>query len=306
MDTEGNAVSITLTVRNALVLVFAAGFLAGAVAISVFVDDEPPTYVQFGENPLEDGGDAAPTGDSEQQPQQEEQTQDRPTAGTEDDELMIDGAPAEEYEFDASEFNTGLGEGSFEWPGGDVSLQGKPYIGSEEADIVIVTYEDFDCGFCGEHNTGNFYKIVEEYAAEGDVQYFYKHFNTMHTLSDTGDIAVQCALRQDTDAFWDMKNWIYQNQGELNSAVIRSEIEQYSDQTGLDTEELMSCIDNQETIDSVEEDQAEAESFDYPGNPDFVRGTPGFLIYNTETGEYREFMGSGSYDRFNNFIQEVY
>jgi len=204
--------------------------------------------------------------------------------------------------------NTGIGTGdmSFTWEGGEVDLEGSAYAGSEDANTVIVSYEDFTCSFCGRHNTQTFPTLVEDYVNEGEVQYVYKNFPVLGGWNRDGAVAAECAAEQNSDAFWSMKNHLYQNQGQINTGNIDSTVKDYASNLGLDTDEFNSCYDNQETMDKVDADLEEGRSFDYQtsGGRNFVEATPSFLIYNRETGESKAIVGAQPLKAFEDAIKQ--
>ena len=189
--------------------------------------------------------------------------------------------------------NAGTGEGSFEWLGGKVNLEGNPYLGSEDARFIMVTYEDFDCPYCGQHNRNGFKNIVENQVKNGTVQYFYKHYNTQQGIGKIADQATRCALNQDEKAFWQMKNKIYQNQDKLNSQNIKSNVLDYAEQIGTNSQQLKTCINQEKTLNTRKQHQQEAENFNYQlsGNTEFPAGTPAFLLYDTQTENFETMHG---------------
>lgn len=203
--------------------------------------------------------------------------------------------------------NTGIGseEMSFNWSGGTVALDGRAYAGSEDANTVIVSYEDFTCGFCGRHNRDTFPSLVENYVNEGEVQYFYKHFPVLGGWNRDGAVAAECAAEQSSDAFWSMKNYLYQNQDQINVGNIDSTVKDQASELGLDTEEFNSCYDNQETEDKVDADLNEGRNFNHTaGGNSFVSATPSFIVYDKESGEAQTIVGAQPVQAFEDAIEQ--
>lgn len=203
--------------------------------------------------------------------------------------------------------STGIGteEMSFTWSGGEVNLSGTAFAGNEDAETVIVSYEDFTCGYCGRHNRETFPTIAEDYINSGEVQYFYKHFPVLGGWNRDGSVAAECAADQNSEAFWDMKNYLYQNQNNINTGNVDSIVKDYASEIGLDTEEFNSCYDNQETMDKVDADLSEGRNFNHSaGGSSFVSATPSFLVYDRETGEAEAVVGAQPVQAFREAIEQ--
>jgi len=60
--------------------------------------------------------------------------------------------------------------------GGPSVVVGESYsIGSDDADVIIVEYSDFECPFCGRFHSQTLTQIKTTYIDTGKVKFFYRH-----------------------------------------------------------------------------------------------------------------------------------
>jgi len=203
------------------------------------------------------------------------------------------------------EAGNGTSDMSFSWEGGEVDLEGTSYAGSPDADTVIVSYEDYACGYCGRHNRKTFPDLVENHINEGEVQYFYKHFRLAGWGRDAA-IASECIQGQSAEEFWTFKQTLYENQRSINGANVDSEIKDIVSELDIDQEDFEVCYDNQKSQSKVQSDAEEGQGFNYTteGGRKFVAATPSFLIYDRESGESEVIIGAQPYSAFKSAIEQ--
>lgn len=205
-----------------------------------------------------------------------------------------------EYPFGDLEAEIGSGEKTY----GNTTFQvdGEPYIGTPEADVTAVSYEDFQCPFCRQYNQNAFPQIVENYVRNGEAQYFYKHLplpadrRPYHVWARPSALASECALNQDAEVFWTFKNGFFNNQDALSSAYKDGQFNQsmyrWAEQTGLNQEQFRQCYDNQEEMDEVRQDSREAAL-------NGAQATPTIIIND------RIVQGAQPYSRFESTIESA-
>ena len=69
-----------------------------------------------------------------------------------------------------------------------------PYLGEEDAPIVIVEFSDFFCGYCKRHFDLTFTPILENYGQY--IRYVYRDFARLTEESTPAAAAAQCAFAQ--------------------------------------------------------------------------------------------------------------
>jgi len=138
-----------------------------------------------------------------------------------------------------------------------------PYLGDEDAPIVIVEFSDFFCTYCKRHFDQTFTPLLENYGEH--IRYVYRDFARLTPESTPAAAAAQCAFAQ--GKFWEFHGDFFDNQSELGYEFYLKTADEYE----LEIEEYTACLDDGTYIDEVDID-----GFD--GQIAGVRGTPGFFI----------------------------
>lgn len=138
-----------------------------------------------------------------------------------------------------------------------------PFIGDEDAPIVIVEFSDFFCSFCKRHFDQTFTPILENYGQH--IRYVYRDFAQLTPESAPAAMAAECGNEQ--GAFWDFHNEFFDNQQSLGREFYIATAEQF----GLDVDAFTTCLDEERYADEVQLDI-------FDGQIEGVRGTPGFFI----------------------------
>ena len=147
----------------------------------------------------------------------------------------------EEYEFRLSDIDPLITPASKLY----LSLIGEddPVRGDEAAEIVILEFGDFECGYCAQLYS-NLVEILNEY--QGQVKLVWKDFpNPSHLQARIAALAVRCA--QEQGRFWEYHDYLFANQDDLSRELYN----QIALEMGLDLAEFNSCVDSQEYIQMV-------------------------------------------------------
>lgn len=100
--------------------------------------------------------------------------------------------------------------GDFEYHGTSAPVDGK-LLGSPDAPVRIVAYEDFTCGHCGDFSSDTKPLLEEEYINQGLVSIEYRHLPLLGPDSVNAAAASECAV--DQDLFWPYHDLLFQRQG---------------------------------------------------------------------------------------------
>lgn len=138
-----------------------------------------------------------------------------------------------------------------------------PFLGPEDAKIVIMEFSDFQCPFC----KASFPSIREITSRFPDIKYIYRDFpiDELHPESRIAAEAAGCA--HDQDLFWPYHDRLFQNQHSL----VRDSLYTYAVQAGLDIGEFRECFDEGKFGNDVEQDRLIGIDLG-------VRGTPTWFI----------------------------
>lgn len=157
-----------------------------------------------------------------------------------------------------------------------------PYIGNEDAPIVIVEFSDYFCSFCKRHFDQTFTPLLENYGEY--IRYVYRDFSQLTAESEPAAAAAECAHEQ--DKYWEFHGEFFQNQGELGYDFYIETAEKFD----LDVEAYTACVDEGRYIEEVQFDLLD-------GRIEGVQGTPAFFI----NGEF--VSGAQPYIIFERIVQ---
>lgn len=158
-------------------------------------------------------------------------------------------------------------------------------LGNPDARIKIVEYSDIDCPFCTTfHQT--MHQVIDEYGANGDVAWVYRHFPIaqLHPDAPRKALASECvADLGGNTAFWNYLDALFERD-ETVSALADIAVE-----VGVDRTEFTSCLNSGELNDEVQDDLQDAQRAGGRGTPhsliivegEMVGAIPGALPYDS-------------------------
>ena len=147
--------------------------------------------------------------------------------------------------------------------------------GSNDAEIVIVEYSDYQCPFCRSWFSASKSQLDKEYIETGKVQFAFKDFPlSFHPMAQTYAEASRCAGEQ--DKYWELHDKIFEEQGKFGSGTVSSitvdDIKSWATAFGLNAEQFNSCIDSGKYSQQVQANFNEGAQFGVSGTPSFFIG----------------------------------
>ena len=142
----------------------------------------------------------------------------------------------------------------------EIPLGDSPVRGPEKAQVTIVEYSDFRCGYCA-RAVPTLIQLIERY--DGRVNLVYKHFPVLGGSSPDAAAAAEAARLQ--GKFWEMHDRIFRHQRELSDARYA----QWAGELGLDVERFERDRKSEAVRARVERDQQEAMRLGVSGTPSF-------------------------------------
>jgi protein-disulfide isomerase len=123
----------------------------------------------------------------------------------------------------------------------DGNLASEKSLGAEDAPVVVVEYSDFQCPYCQQFATGPGQQLRDEYVAQGQVRFVYRHFAFIGNESLWAAEASECANEQ--GRFWDYHDKLFAEQsGENRGAFSKDNLRAFAADLGLDTEQFDQCF----------------------------------------------------------------
>jgi protein-disulfide isomerase len=151
----------------------------------------------------------------------------------------------------------------------DVPEDDDPVLGSEDADITLIEFSDFECPYCKRWHVEVFNKIREEYPDQ--VRFVYRDFplKSLHPNAVPAAEAANCANEQ--GAFWEFSEKLFGGELELSEDTYL----EYASQLDLDVDEFKKCFEEGRYSQEVEDDYQYASQLGVQSTPTFfINGIP--------------------------------
>ena len=187
-----------------------------------------------------------------------------------------------------------------------IDLAGNPVLGSNDAPVDVYYWTDYQCPFCGRFEENTFPKLLENYVAEGSVRFVLLQLPNIGEASTAAARLDKCVWRQvresNPGAYFDWHAAVFDAQGKPNSgwAGVENLLDIARNVEGVDAEAADACRTN-DTEWAKRAIQADVNS----GTDSGISATPGFVLYNTESGKAGRITGAQPYDRFESAIEKV-
>jgi len=149
-----------------------------------------------------------------------------------------------------------------EAPRVEMSVEGSPSLGRDDAPVTIVEFSDFQCPYC--RRAGPVMKeLVAKYPE--DVRVVYRHLPlAMHARARHSAEASACADEQ--GRFWEYHDVVFENPGALGD----EDLVRYAEELGLDRAKFEDCYKSGRYAEQVRADALAAEAVGITGTPGFV------------------------------------
>ncbi|MFA4936947.1 MAG: DsbA family protein [Patescibacteria group bacterium] len=140
----------------------------------------------------------------------------------------------------------------------------RPFLGTQDASIVVEEFSDFQCPSC---------KLADSLIKEimntfGDrVVFYYKHFplSSIHPFAVRAALAVECS--NDQGKFWEYHNKLFENQPRFSE----NDLINYASELNLNKENFSACLQSRAKQEVVKNDLRE-------GNSRKLNATPTFFV----------------------------
>ncbi len=145
-------------------------------------------------------------------------------------------------------------------------------LGSSEATVRVLQFEDIQCPFCKTYTDEAFPAIVKEYVRPGRVRI---DFQGLKFLGPDSEKALRIALAAGAqNKLWEVVGLFYENQGEENSGWVTDALvdEILASVPGLDTAKVKADASSADVTKQVAAAQAQATALEVPGTPAFYVG----------------------------------
>lgn len=143
-------------------------------------------------------------------------------------------------------------------------------VGDVNAPVVMISYSEFQCPFCGRYARETEPELIARYVEAGVLRIEWRDFPYLGEESVVAARAGRAAAAQ--RAFWSFHDRLFADQPQPNSGRLSTTfLEGVAVELGLDLERFRADMSSDETMTAIEADFDEALSVG-------VNGTPAFLI----------------------------
>lgn len=173
--------------------------------------------------------------------------------------------------------------------------EGVSIDGNEAADVLLIEYSDIECPFCKKHHdNGTVAQVLKNFP--DDVKTTFKNFPLgFHKQAQHNAEAIECAKDQaDGKTVTAFIGALFASSDLTSEGTIAA-----AKTAGLDADTIKTCMDSGEKTDLVKAQMSEAQTLFN------VNGTPGNVLLNTKTGEYKVVSGAQPYPAFEQAINEL-
>ena len=149
-----------------------------------------------------------------------------------------------------------------------IPMDGRVF-GDPNAPLPLVEYGDYQCPACASFSNQIFPELLSNYIATGQVSFEFRDLAFLGNDSVTAAQAAACAIPQ--DGFWPYHDTIYANHyGENLGNLSTSRLLQMAELSGLDRDQIESCLDDGTTAAEIQAMHQEATQLGVNSTPSFV------------------------------------
>jgi protein-disulfide isomerase len=150
----------------------------------------------------------------------------------------------------------------------ELNLENSPVLGSTDAPVTIVEYNDFQCPICHSFYLSVFGALKTNYIETGKVRFYNRDLplDTVHPNAMRAAQAGRCANEQ--GKFWPLHDLMNGNPEQLDLPHILA----FAQTAGLDPSLLKRCISSGKYTKAIQHDIREATRLGIGGTPVFVIG----------------------------------
>ena len=147
-------------------------------------------------------------------------------------------------------------------------------MGETDAPVVMVSYSEFQCPFCGKFARDTEPGLIEKYVKNGTLRIEWRDFPYLGKESMTAALAGRAAALQ--GKFWAFHDTMYAKEQPVNSGKLTEDyLASVARKAGLDGERLIKDMARPELADAIGKDFTEGQSIGVTGTPAFiVNGQP--------------------------------
>ena len=142
-------------------------------------------------------------------------------------------------------------------------------LGQADAPVVMISYSEFQCPFCGKFARDTEPALIERYVDAGVLRIEWRDFPYLGEESQTAALAGRAAALQ--GKFWQFHDALYADQQPVNGGKLTPDfLAHVATRAGLDGTRLRSDMQRPELAEQIQTDMREGQSIGVTGTPAFI------------------------------------
>ena len=155
-----------------------------------------------------------------------------------------------------------------------------PSRGVAEAQITMVEFSEFQCGYCRKFAFETLPKLEEHYIQAGKMRFVYRHMAVLGPASVQAAQAASCAFEQ--GKFWEYHDTLFRSKSPL--AFSATQLKRYATDLKVDAQGFATCLDSGRYAERVQAETVFGRALGASGTPSFlVNGQLAIGAYPFET-----------------------
>ncbi len=177
-------------------------------------------------------------------------------------------------------------------------------LGNPDADLILITFSDFECSFCKIfHQT--MHQIIDEYGKDGRVAWVFRQFPIHGVTAEEKAAATRCAGQLGgNNKFWEMSDKIFKTEFSQERSFVTEQLAELARAMGLEEKNFLTCLDNKNTIASVQQEYQTGVNAGVLGESGTTGGTP-YTIILTRMGKTYPINGAQPYSVVKSIIDII-
>ena len=151
----------------------------------------------------------------------------------------------------------------------------QPGMGKSGAAVVLVEFTDFQCPYCKQEAQVLRQNLASAYPNQVRL-YFVDHpLEQLHPWAKAAAMAGRCVFKQNSDAFWQYHDWMFEHQGEITAENLNQKIMEFAKgkEKEIDTLQLSRCMESKATDAEVAKEQKMGDALNIESTPTlFING----------------------------------
>lgn len=148
-----------------------------------------------------------------------------------------------------------------------------PSVGSEDAEVTMEVWCDFQGPYCKQFFQETFPQIQSQYLDHGDLRVVFKDnpLDNLHPWSEESATVMECVHRQEDSLYLATAKTIYEDQDSIENDTVREDVVDYAVEEGANESQITNCMDKNPG-DEVKSDLEEAEARNISATPTIIIG----------------------------------